>query len=90
MSRRRSPSIQDTDADAERLLIELAREMPAWKKCEQVASMTNTCRHLALIGLRQRYPQAGEEELHRRLAVIVLPRDLVVQVYGWDPEVEGY
>ena len=43
-----------------------------------------------MAGLRRRYPQAGEDELRRRFAALVLDRDTVMRVYGWDPEVEGY
>lgn len=80
----------DTDPKIARLVIELARATPAWKKFEQVAAMTNACRELAMAGLRSRYPRASEEELKRRLAALVLDRELVIKVYGWDPKIEGY
>ena len=82
--------LSDTDPEAERILIELARVTPAWMKGEQIVAAIRTDRELAMAGLRQRYPDAGEEELHRRLAALVLDRDIVMRVYGWDPEVEGY
>jgi len=82
--------LSDTDSEAERMLIELARVMPAWRKCEQIESAIRTGRELAMAGLRDRYPQAGKNELRSRLAALVLDRDIVMQVYGWDPEVEGY
>ena len=82
--------LSDTDAEAERILIELARVTPAWKKCEQIVSATMTGRDLAMAGLKLRYPKASETELRRRLAAQVLDRDIVMRVYGWDPEVEGY
>jgi hypothetical protein len=81
---------EDTDEEAERVLIELARATPVWKKFEQVAAATETCRAFAMAGLRRRYPDATEEELRRRLAAVVLDRELVKLAYGWDPEVEGY
>jgi hypothetical protein len=81
---------EDTDEDAERVLIDLARATPAWRKIQQVNEITRMMRTFAMIGLRQRYPNATEEELRRRLAALVLPRDLVIKAYGWDPEVEGY
>lgn len=87
---RKRAAVLDTDPEIERVLIDLARATPDWKKFEQVAAMTAACRRLALVGLRDRYPQATEEELQRRLAAVVLDRETVIKVYGWDPEVEGY
>ena len=82
--------IQDTDAAAYRLLIELARRTPIWKKFAQVAATTETCRAFAKAGIRRRYPNASEDEIKRRLAAVVLDRETVIKVYGWDPEKEGY
>lgn len=82
--------IQDTDAEAHRLLIELARKTPVWKKFAQVAATTETCRAFAKAGIRRRYPNAREDEIQRRLAAVVLDREIVIKVYGWDPEKEGY
>jgi len=33
-------------------------------------------------GLRQRYPAAGEDELRRRLAGLLLGEDLADKIYG--------
>ena len=84
------PLFSDTDEEAERVLIELARAMPPWKKVKQIADTTKACRQFAMAGLRERYPQAPEEELRRRLAALLLDRETVIKAYGWDPEVEGY
>ncbi|MCI0487058.1 MAG: hypothetical protein L0229_10715 [Blastocatellia bacterium] len=86
----KKPLFLDTDEEAERVLIELARTTPPWKKVEQVAATTKACRQFAMAGLRGRYPQATEEELRKRLAALVLDRETVIKAYGWDPEVEGY
>jgi len=82
--------LSDTDPEAERILIELARVTPAWKKCEQIVAAIKTERELAMAGLRRRYPHADKDELRRRLAALVLGRDIAMRVYGWDPDVEGY
>ena len=83
-------SIQDTNPEAELVLIELIRAMPDWKKMEQVGALIRTARRLATEGLRNRYPDSSEDELRRRLAALVLDRETVIRVYGWDPDVEGY
>ena len=82
--------LSDTDPETERVMIELARATPDWKKIEQVCAMIETTRALAMAGLRERYPNASEEELKKRLAALVLDRETVIEVYDWDPAVEGY
>ncbi|MEW6213407.1 MAG: hypothetical protein AB1631_34245, partial [Acidobacteriota bacterium] len=64
----RQPLFSDTDEKTERVLIELLRAVPAWKKLEQVEELTDTSRQLTLSGLRKRYPQASNEELRLKLA----------------------
>jgi hypothetical protein len=81
---------EDTDEAAEGRLIELARNTPLWKKFRQVSDTRETTKKFALMGLRRRYPQASDEELKKRLAAVLLDRELVIKVYGWDPEEEGY
>ena len=81
---------EDTDEEAERVLIELTRATPVWKKIEQVIATTALSRKFALAGLRARHPEATEQELQLRLGALVLDRDTMIRVYGWDPEVRGY
>ncbi len=72
----------DTRPEAEQLLIELLRRAPPWRKLEMVDQMNRAVRMLALAGLRQRYPNAGPDELHRRLADLLLGSELARKVYG--------
>lgn len=81
---------EDTDEATERKLIDLTRALPDWKKLNLLFSLIESGRQLALSGLRSRYPQATREELKKRYAALVLDRDTVMKVYGWDPEKEGY
>jgi hypothetical protein len=90
MSTKSRLGLDDTSPEAERVLIELARATPVWRKFEQIAEMTETCRNFAIAGLRKRYPEASEEELQRRLPALLLDRETVIRVYGWDPKIEGY
>ncbi|MFO0985187.1 MAG: hypothetical protein U1E76_26240 [Planctomycetota bacterium] len=82
--------MQDTSPEAEQFLTELARVTPIWRKLQQVVENTELCRAMALAGLRGRYPAASEVDLRRRLAALVLDRETVMRVYGWDPDAEGY
>ncbi|MFQ5401710.1 MAG: hypothetical protein ACE5E7_19190 [Anaerolineae bacterium] len=72
----------DTSPEAETVLFKLWRETPAWRKLEMMESLNQGARQLALMGLRQRFPDASPEELRRRLASIVLGEDLASRVYG--------
>ena len=47
-----------------------------------VRSETPSFSRMALRGLRQRFPQAGEAELRRKLANLLLGEDLARKAYG--------
>ena len=72
----------DTDPKMEALQIRLLRETPPWRKMQMLAGLNAAARSLALSGLRQRFPQAGEAELRRRLAGLLLGDELATKVYG--------
>jgi hypothetical protein len=74
--------VKDTSPEAEQVLIRLMREMPPQRKIELAAEMFETVKLLALSGLRTRYPNAGENELRRRLADILLGEELARKAYG--------
>ena len=76
----------DTSPDTERVLFDLARNAPAWRKVELMGEMYRTVRDLALSGLRHRYPDASPDKLRRRLADILLGAELAARVYGLPPE----
>ena len=82
--------LSDTSPEAERVLIERLREVPPWRKFQQVFEMNAMLRRFSLAGLKTRYPAASPQELERRLVALRLEPDVVRRVYGWDPDVEGY
>lgn len=73
---------QDTSPEAEAVLFNLWRKAPAWRKFEIMEGLNRSTHQLSLAGLRIRFPEAGEEELDRRLADILLGPDLAKKVYG--------
>jgi hypothetical protein len=83
-------AVLDSDAETDRLMSELARTTPVWKKFRQVGALNQMCRAFAMAGIRQRYPEASETEVRRRLAAVLFDRETVVKVFGWDPDLEGY
>ncbi len=77
---------RDTSPDIESLRTVRLRQMPTWRKLELMAEMSQAVRTLALAGLRQRHPDDTPAQRERRLADIVLGRDLAARVYGVGPE----
>jgi hypothetical protein len=74
--------LSDTSPEAERVLIELMRQAPVWRRLEIVGEMNETVRLLILSGLRQRHPDATPDELRRRMADILLGPELAARAYG--------
>jgi len=72
----------DTHPKMEALLISLWRSASPTRKMQMLAQLNHSAQLLALAGLRMKHPQAGETELHRRLAGLLLGEDLARQVYG--------
>jgi hypothetical protein len=82
--------LTDDDPEAERALVAMLRSAPVWKRAEQLAGLIHARRVLILADLRRRHPQADAEELRKRLAARLLPREDVIRLFDWDPEKEGY
>lgn len=77
-----SPFYNDTDPKMEALQVQLLRATPTWQKMKMLATLNASARSIALAGLKQRNPQAGEAELRRRLADLLLGSELARKVYG--------
>ena len=84
------PILSDTSPEIEQILIEGYRIMPAWKKLQQVAEMTQFVRQLAMNDVRRKHPRADEREIKLRLASRWLDPELMRKAFGWDVEKEGY
>jgi hypothetical protein len=78
--------LTDTSADAERVQIEILRAMPSWRKFQLWNDLNMSMRQVALAGLRERFPSATPQELHRRLATILLGQELATKAYGPEPD----
>ena len=77
-----SPFYSDTDPKMEALQVQLLRMTPSWGKMEMLTRLNASARSLALAGLRQRFPQAGEAEIRRYLADLLLGHELARKVLG--------
>lgn len=72
----------DTSLEAEAVMIGLLRKAPAWRRLQLAGQMSLTARRLALSGVRQRHPDANEEEIKRRFAALHLGDELAEKVFG--------
>ncbi len=71
----------DTDPKMEALQIQLLRRMPSWKKIAILEGLNETVKTLAVSGIKQRYPQATPQQIHRMLAELMLGAELARKVY---------
>ena len=78
--------LSDTHPTAEKVQIGILRSMPPSEKFRILNSLILAGRTLSLSCLRDRFPNAGPEELRRRLATLLLGRELAVKVYGPEPQ----
>lgn len=76
----------DVTPAIEAIVVDGWRRMSPAEKVRQVRELTRTTRRFALAGLRDRYPDASDAELSRRLAAFWLDRDMMVRVFGSDSE----
>lgn len=72
----------DTHPKMEALQIQLWRQASPTRKMNMLAQLNSSVRMLALAGLRSQYPQVSEPELRRKLASLLLGKELARKVYG--------
>jgi hypothetical protein len=81
----------DTPPEIEEMMLERYRLMSPGEKLRAVQEMNRTVQLMALAGIRSRHGTGlSDGELRLRLAALWLDRETMIEVYGWDPEVEGY
>jgi hypothetical protein len=86
-----SPVPSDTPPEVEEILLEGYRRMTPGERLVRAFDMSRAVQQLALVRIRAEYgPDLSEREERLRLASLWLPRETMVEVFGWDPEVEGY
>ena len=72
----------DTHPKIEKMQIELIRHMPSWKKFAAVDDLNETVKILAVIGIKERRPNATPKQVQRMLAERMLGVELAQKVYG--------
>ena len=76
---------RDTSTEIERRQIDVWCAMNAAQKLAIVSQLTLATEELARAGIRERHPNAAEREIELRL-----DRNMMIRVFGWDPEKQGY
>jgi hypothetical protein len=84
------PLFPDTSPEAEAVLLEGYRKMPAWKKFQCVDDLNQALKSLQLADIKSKSPQASEHELKMRLASRWIEPELMKRAFGWDVEEKGY
>ena len=72
----------DTHPEAEAVLLDLLRKASPQRKLQMMGELNAQMHMLLWAGLRQRHPQASEAELRRRMADLLLGKELAERVYG--------
>jgi len=78
--------LEDTAAEPERRYFALLRRETPAARLRKAVSLSRAVRQLALAGLRERYPEAGDAELRVRLAVILYGRSFAERIFRDLPE----
>ena len=82
--------VHDTSPYIQKILITGYRRMSPQQKLKRVSELTIAVQQLALVRIRKQYGALSEREQHLRLAALWLDRDIMIRVFHWDPQVEGY
>ena len=77
---------RDTSPEAQQVQIDLYRKMPPEVKFRRVFDAYQTGKMLAMAGLLQRYPDAGEKKIWYLWAKQHLGDNLFKEVYGAVPD----
>jgi hypothetical protein len=75
----------DTSPAADARYHELLRKMSPERRLEAAVRLSAGVREMALAGIRQRHPEATEEELRMRLAVRLYGRACAERMFGSVP-----
>ena len=80
----------DASMESMAIVVDRWRSMSASDRFETVASLNDACQAMAEAGVRLRFPLADDHEVWLRVTALRLGRALMVDVYRWDPDVEGW
>ena len=76
----------DTDPKALEVFIELHRRMTPGERTAKIFELAAFQENLQRSSVRSSYPDADEREVFLRVAARRLDREIMIKVYGWDPD----
>jgi hypothetical protein len=79
----------DTDPRAMEVWLELLRAMTPGERLGATFKATEFVLQSWESEVRSSFPDAEEAEVRLRVAARHLPREVMIQVYGWDPALHG-
>lgn len=77
-----SARFPDPRSEVEALLIRLLRVALPWRKMEMAGQMNATVKGLMRLGLEGCYSHDTPEQIHRRMADVLLTSELALKVYA--------
>ena len=85
-----SPFSRDTRAEAVAVLLEGYRHMTPAQKLARVADLSATSRWMAEARIRKQHPDADDAVVRLRVGALVLGREMMLRVFGWDSAKEPW
>lgn len=82
--------LSDTRPEIERIVLDGYRQMSPAQKLARVDDLRQLTMGLAERRIRSQYAGASDQEVRLRLGALTLGRDLMIRIFGWDPEREGW
>jgi len=80
----------DTEPKIQKVLIEGYRKMSPQQKMLRVSELTKSIQQLALARVQKQHRDSTEREQRLRLASLWLDHQTIVEVFDWNPELQGY
>lgn len=80
------PQSRDTSEAIDREVFDGLRAMTPLQRLQIAVRASRALHRLSVAGLRQRYPDASEEELGRRAGALRLGRELTLMAFGAEAE----
>jgi hypothetical protein len=78
--------VHDTSPEADARYHELLRALAPERRLETAMKLSRAVRELAIAGIRQRHPEADENETRVRLAVRLYGRAVAIRLFGAVPD----
>jgi hypothetical protein len=79
----------ETDPKEFAALVKESREMTPSQRLTRVFELTEAHHAQQREAIRLMYPAADEREVFLRVAALRLDREMMIKVYGWDPDLKA-